>query len=113
MAAVARHPHKDDKTPTMVELVDDEPNSKSKSLDTDFSALSEADQEFYRKYGRLPDRAAIVKRSEQNKSLFDSADYFMAAEKAKAEAGAHHPVSQKLPPHLRKKALPPHLRSEC
>jgi hypothetical protein len=112
MAAAKPHPKPEDKSPTMVELVDDESADPSKAK-IDVAQLSEADQEFYRKYGRVPEggAAAAVKKRE-NKKQFDSADYFMAAEKAKSEAGgeAHPPPQQKnLPPHLRKK-VPPHLR---
>jgi predicted acetyltransferase len=72
-----------------------------KPKDFDVSSLSPADQEFYRRYGRLPDSAALLKRREGNKKQFDSADYFMEAEKAKTEgSGSARP--KKVPPHLRK-----------
>ena len=96
----------------MVELTvgdegDKQPNLVEQQID--LSNLSEADQEFYRKYGRLPNSAALMKRREVNKNQFDSADYFMAAEKAKSGQSGEKAPPKSLPPHMRKK-VPPHLR---
>ena len=107
MAANKSHSKEEDKTPTMVELVPDESAdpSKLKSGEIDISQFSEAEQETYRKYGRLPEGSAAAVKKREQKKQFDSADYFMAAEKAKAEAGAegqHPPVPKKVAPHLRK-----------
>ena len=106
MAANKSHSKEDDKTPTMVELVPDESAdpSKQKSGEIDISQFSEAEQEQYRKYGRLPEGSAAAVKKRENKKQFDSADYFMAAEKAKAEAGGgqHPPAPKKVAPHLRK-----------
>jgi hypothetical protein len=52
--------------------------------------------------GELRDGASIVKKREQKKQ-FDSADYFMAAEKAKNEANSKPVQKKKVPPHLREK----------
>ena len=107
--AASAQPH------TMVELTDESSSSpapeKPRNPEIDVSTLSEADQEFYRRYGRLPNNAAQVKRRETDKKQFDSADYFMAAEKAKSgmEAGGGGAPPKSLPPHMRKK-VPPHLR---
>mmetsp|Transcript_6893 Transcript_6893/g.10432 ORF Transcript_6893/g.10432 Transcript_6893/m.10432 type:complete len:100 (-) Transcript_6893:163-462(-) len=93
-------------TPTMVELTGDEEKpapTQKKAGEIDVSALSPEDQEFYKKYGRLPNKH--VKREKQ-KQCFDSADYFMAAEQATkgpggGAAGQKPRPNKKLPPHLR------------
>ena len=72
-----------------------------KTGEIDVSSLSPEDQEFYRKYNRLPNKA--VKREKQKQS-FDSADYFMAAAQATKGPGGAGPKprpNKKLPPHLR------------
>jgi hypothetical protein len=100
---------------TMVELTPGEepsPQLKAKEKapsEIDLSTLSPQDREFYEKYGRLPNTAALKLQKEVHRKQFDSAEYFMQAEKAKAGAAAGGPPPKNLPPHMRKK-VPPHLR---
>ena len=98
-----------DNSPTMVELTVEDDDEKTtptptqkKTGEIDVSALSPEDQEFYRKYNRLPNKT--VKREKQKQS-FDSADYFMAAAQATKGPGAGGPkkprANKMLPPHMR------------
>jgi hypothetical protein len=80
----------DTKQPTMVELL---PGDDSLTRIPNPNAPSS---------GELRDGASIVKKREQKKQ-FDSADYFMAAEKAKNEANSKPVTKKKVPPHLREK----------
>lgn len=76
----------------------------------DISTLSPQDQEFYRMYKRLPPankRGVQMRGIGDNKKVFDSADYFMEAEKVKkdSDGATGAPPKNKLPPHMRKKHL--------
>mmetsp|Transcript_15267 Transcript_15267/g.38857 ORF Transcript_15267/g.38857 Transcript_15267/m.38857 type:complete len:100 (-) Transcript_15267:1778-2077(-) len=81
--------------------------------EVDLEKLSPEEREHFEKYGKLPNKKALLRRRvANNRKTFDSADYFLAAEQAKDDGKPRSPGGPRpVPAHLAKKTgLPPHMR---
>ena len=99
---------KEDKPQDKPQQEETKSQDKQQQDGVDVSQLSEKDQEFYKKYGRVPPSGAARTKQRENRKQFDSADYFMAAAQANkggpgGAGGASQAKPKSLPPHMRKK----------